>query len=167
MQFSYELLTVSCKHRLYLIHVVRTYRLGETTSTTIIDLLCTSLKRNSRWSFSCSELTCWLPTFLWCLGFNLAPSTRFFLFSPHITLRLISSLCCSSSSFMVFQQFSFFVAWLHHVYIPVSRYAYLLCVLISPCLKTGVLRTQLIIIPYSMIYRIQVWMYKYLVHMPI
>ena len=47
------------------------------------------------------------------LGFNLVPSTRFFLFSPHITFRLVSSLRCSSSSFMVFQQFSFFVAWLH------------------------------------------------------
>lgn len=96
----------------YILSISYLYDLGETTSIAN-SLLCTSLKRNSRWSFPYSGLTCWLPILKQELGFNLVQSTRFFLFSPHITPRFVSSLRCSSSSFMVFQQFSFFVAWLH------------------------------------------------------
>ena len=74
MQFSYELLILSYKHRLYLIP--RHYTLGSTHFGTLVP---TSLKRNSRWTLPFG-LSCWLPIFK-CLGFNLAPSIYFFLLS--------------------------------------------------------------------------------------
>ena len=76
MQFSDELLVFSYKHRLYLLphhNVLGAAHFGSLDPT--------SLKRNSRWTFSCSELGCWLPISQH-LGFNHMPSNSFFLLSP-------------------------------------------------------------------------------------
>ena len=126
----------------YILSMPYFYGLGETTSTR----LCVLPSRGIVVEVSpVRSLPADYQFLLQDLGFNLVPSTRFFLFSPHITLRLISSLRCSSSNFTIFQQFSFFVASLHHVYLQVSLQAYLLIPLYSPQLRLGVLRVYLII----------------------
>jgi len=55
MQFSYELLNISIKHRLYLIPQLCLFG-----SAHFHQLWCTSLRRNSRWTLP-SGLGCWLP----------------------------------------------------------------------------------------------------------
>ena len=58
MQFSYELLILSYKHRLYL-HLQH-YLLR---ATRFRELSPTPLERDSRWTFSCSELGCRLSIY--------------------------------------------------------------------------------------------------------
>lgn len=76
MQFADELLALSCKHRLYLLRWLNPVRRNH-----FGPLDPTPLTRDSRWTFSCSELGCWLPISQH-LGFNHMPSNSFFLLSP-------------------------------------------------------------------------------------
>ena len=71
-QHHYVHLILSYKHRLY--H--GPFRVLPTSP----HLQVLSL-RDSRWTFSCSELRCWLPI-KQNLGFNHIPSSWFFLLSP-------------------------------------------------------------------------------------
>ena len=69
----------------YILSIVYFGTLGETTSNTNC-LYCTPLTRDSRWTFL-FRLSCWLSIIFLsictaqCLGFNLAPSSIFFLLS--------------------------------------------------------------------------------------
>ena len=51
---------------------------------------CTPLTRDSRWTFSYSELSCWF-SICKCLGFNHAPYSRFFLLSLHSRLVIFQT----------------------------------------------------------------------------
>lgn len=83
MRFSYELLTLSRKHRLYLLP--RHYPLG---ATRFGSLEPTPLKRDSRWTFSYWSFAADCPLSRH-LGFNRIPSNKIFSAFAAVTLRPI------------------------------------------------------------------------------
>ena len=97
IRFSYELLNVSIKHRLYLI-----LRLYPVRPVHFHVLTCTSLKRNSRWTLLYSSLGCWSSIFLLVLRIY----TIQLIFSTFVTFTLdfISCLRCGLTGFRSFQQ---------------------------------------------------------------
>ena len=111
---SLELLVISNKHRLYLIHSVSQHLRRNHFQYQSLVLYSPHEGQSLNFPFQAQLLIVYcLPFYMaQCLGFNLAPSSIFFLLSPpsHLYHILTQVLCCGYTSFKSSQQFSFFVA---------------------------------------------------------
>lgn len=143
-QFSYELLTLSHKHRLYLLP--RHYTLGATHFHTLVR---TSLKRNSRWTLLYSSLSCWFSIFRH-LGFNLMPYNIFFLLSPHSRLGLFHPYVVVMLPLGLSSNSSSIGCQKHH-YIHISVYPDYFVTLANSWLKSQVCAHDLIILLFCFI----------------